>query len=322
MLKTLFQRLNLQWVKSLIKPAMALGLALVLVFSHADGAWAARSGGRMGGGSFRAPAPRMAPAPSTRTAPMGGGYYPGGGFGFPFLFPLFGFGGGFGGLFSLLLIFAVANFIISSFRRVGEGDDSVAVAASSNPPVTVAKLQVGLLGQARSLQDDLNRIAAGADTGSTAGLAKLLQETSLSLLRHPDYWVYAASEHKQTRLLSAEQEFNRYTLATRSQFTEETLSNVNSQITQTAPKATLPGQTDDWGTPGEYILATLVVAAQGKLDLPTIRSTEDLRRALGQVGAIGSDELLAVEVLWTPQQSGETLTADEMIAEYPHLILL
>ncbi len=323
MLKKLFQRLNWQWVKPLFKSAMALGLALVMVFGHADGAWAAKAGGRIGGGSFRAPAPRMAPAPSTRTAPMGGGgYYPGGGFGFPFLFPLFGFGGGFGGLFTLLMVFAIANFVINSFRRIGEGEEGVPMAASSNPPVSVAKLQVGLLANARSLQDDLNRLALSADTSSSAGLAKLLQETTLSLLRHPDYWVYGASEDKQTRLLSAEQEFNRYTLATRSQFTAETLSNVNSQITQAAPKATLPGETDDLASPGEYILATLVVAAQGKLDLPDIRSTEDLRRALGQIGAIGSDDLLAVEVLWTPQQSGETLSADEMIAEYPHLKLL
>lgn len=324
MLQRLFQRLTLPRVKRLLKPVLALGLALVLVFGHADGAWAAKAGGRIGGGSFRAPAPRMAPAPTSRAPVGGGGYYPGGGFGFgfPFLFPLFGFGGGFGGLFTLLMVFAIANFLVNSFRRSGEGDDSAPVAASSNPPVTVAKLQVGLLATARSLQDDLNRLALTADTGSTAGLARLLQETTLSLLRHPDYWVYGASEDTQTRLLSAEQEFNRYTLAARSQFTEETLANVNSQITQAAPKTALPGQADDLASPGEYILATLVVAAQGKLDLPDIRSTDDLRRALGHIGAIGSDNLLAVEVLWTPQQSGETLSADEMIAEYPNLKLL
>ena len=322
MLQRLFQHFKLQGVKSLFKPMLALGLALVLVFGHADGAWAAKAGGRIGGGSFRAPAPRMAPGPSTRAPMGGGGYYPGGGFGFPFLFPLFGFGGGFGGLFTLLMVFAIANFVINSFRQAGEGDDGAALVTSSNPPVAVTKLQVGLLADARSLQDDLNRIALVADTSSSAGLTKLLQETTLSLLRHPDYWVYGASEDKQTRLLSAEQEFNRYTLAARSKFTEETLSNVNSQITQAAPKTALPGQEDGLASPGEYILATLVVAAQGKLDLPDIRSTEDLRRALGQIGAIASDDLLAVEVLWTPQQSGETLSADEMIAEYPNLKLL
>lgn len=319
MLQRLFQRFKLQGVRSLLKPLLALGLALALMLGHADGAWAAKAGGRIGGGRF-APAPRMAP---TSRAPMGGGYAPGGGFGMPmpFIFPLFGFGGGFGGLFTLLMVLAIANFLVNSFRRSGSGDDYTP-GTSSNPPVAVAKLQVGLLANARSLQDDLNRLALTADTGSTTGLAKLIQETSLALLRHPEYWVYGASEKVETRLLSAEQAFNRYTLAVRSQFTEETLSNVNNQLTQATPKATLAPPAEDLATPGEYILATLVVASQGKLDLPDVRSTEDLRRALGQVGAIASDALLAVEVLWTPQQSGETLSADEMIAEYPHLRLL
>ncbi|HIK43656.1 MAG TPA: DUF1517 domain-containing protein [Leptolyngbyaceae cyanobacterium M65_K2018_010] len=315
----MLQRL-FQWFKPLLKPLMALALVLVLVLGHADGAWAAKAGGRIGGGSFRAPARPTAPAP--RTYSPGGGYYPGGGFGFPFLFPLFGFGGGFGGLFTLLIFIGIANFIVRSFREAGQDGDYGSPASVTNPPVAVAKLQVGLLAQARALQDDLNRIALSADTGTTQGLAKLLQETTLALLRHPDYWVYGASEDKQTRLLSAEQEFNRYTLSARSKFTQETLSNVNSQLTQAQPPAVLTGANGDGAAPGEYIVATLVVATQGQLDLPEIHSLEDLRRALGQIGAISSDNLLAVEVLWTPQQSGETLSADEMVAEYPELKLL
>ncbi|MEM8807222.1 MAG: DUF1517 domain-containing protein, partial [Cyanobacteria bacterium P01_G01_bin.38] len=35
-----------------------------------------------------------------------------------------------------------------------------------------------------------------------------------------------------------------------------------------------------------------------------------------------SDRLMAIEVLWTPQVSGETLTDDELIAEYPNLKLV
>ncbi|HZG40341.1 MAG TPA: DUF1517 domain-containing protein, partial [Nodosilinea sp.] len=142
----------------------------------------------------------------------------------------------------------------------------------------------------------------------------------LALLRHPDYWAYAASEDKQTRLLSAEQEFNRYALAARSRVSAETLSNVNNQLTQAEPQALLTGSGDE--APGEYILATVVVATQGKLDLPNIYSSADLRQALSQIGAISGENLLAVEVLWTPQQSGETLSGDELIAQYPELKLI
>lgn len=315
MVKQLFQRL-----KPWLKPLMAVVLALVLVFGTADGAWAA-AGGRIGGGGFRAPAPRMSPTPRTYAPGGGGGYYPGGGFGFPFLFPFIGIGGGFGGLFTLLIFIAIANVVVRGFRGAMAGDDNgYAAPAGSNPPVAIAKLQVGLLADARALQDDLNRLATTADTGTSQGLAKLLQETTLALLRHPDYWAYAASEDKQTRLLNAEQEFNRYTLSARSRFSAETLSNVNNQITQAEPQAMLPGDGDQ--APGEYILATVVVATQGKLDLPNVYSSTDLRQALNQIGAVSSENLLAVEVLWTPQQSGETLSADELVAQYPELKLI
>ena len=45
--------------------------------------------------------------------------------------------------------------------------------------VTVVKLQVGLLGSARALKSDLNRIAGRADTNTPDGLHFILQGTLL-----------------------------------------------------------------------------------------------------------------------------------------------
>ncbi|MEL6815309.1 MAG: DUF1517 domain-containing protein [Cyanobacteria bacterium J06598_3] len=319
--------------KTLLKTCFIFGLAVMLIFSQADGALAARSGGRMGGGSFRAPSRSYrAPSRSYQRGPSGysrgygGGYYGGGGgFGFPFLLPFFGFGGGAGGLFGIFIAIAVANFLVRSFRNAGVGSDGVEP-YSANPTVSVARLQVGLLAQARSLQDDLNRIAQTADTGTSAGLTKVLQETSLSLLRNPEYWAYADIESDQTRLNAAEQAFNQLAIAERSKFTGETLSNVNAQLSEAKAKVALSstGELVDAipEAPGEYIVATVLVATQSKLSLPTIAAESDVREALNKLGAISGEQLMAVEVLWTPQVSGETLTADEMIAEYPNLKLV
>ena len=49
------------------------------------------------------------------------------------------------------------------------------VAAGGAERVAVAKVQVGLLGSARTLQRDLERIAKRADTNSSEGLAYVLQ---------------------------------------------------------------------------------------------------------------------------------------------------
>lgn len=314
-------------IKGLLKPLLVAGLVLTLALGHADGALAARSGGRIGGGSFRMPSRTYAP-PSRTYAPPGGGYYPypGGGIGFPFLIPFFGVGGGFGGLFTLLIFIALANFLIQSFRRIGSGSDEQTY--TTNPSVSVAKLQVGLLANARGLQAELNKIAETADTNSPQGRAEVLQETTLALLRHPEYWVYAGADTQQARLEAAEAAFNRYSLAERSKFTAETLSNVNNLLRQADAKAALPaGETSGElaqlnAETGEYIVVTLLAATLNKLQLPKINSSDDLRMALRQFGAISSDQLLAIEVLWTPQAEGDTLSADDMLAEYADLKLI
>lgn len=306
--------------KSILRPLIALGLVIMLVFSHADGALAARSGGRIGGGSFRAPSRTYSPPSSYPRG--GGGYYPGGGSFFPFVyFPFFGGFGGVGSLFTLFIFISIASFAVQSFRRMASGEDEFGYAS---PNVSVAKVQVGLLAEARGLQADLDRIAQRANTDSSEGLAQVLQETTLSLLRHPEYWVYGATDSRQARLEAAGAEFNRLALAERSKFSAETLSNVNNQLKQASSSALSVAEKGGAlaETSGEYIVVTLLVGTQGKLQLPTINGDEDLRRALSQLGSVSSDQLLALEVLWTPQAEADVLTRDDVLAEYPNLKLI
>jgi uncharacterized membrane protein len=218
----------------------------------------------------------------------------------------------------------VANFLFQAFRRaatVGEND----VPGYSNPKISVGRVQVGLLEGARGLQKELDELGRTADTGSAEGRAQVLQESTLALLRHPEYWVYGAAQSQQTALEAAETKFNQLALAERSKFTEETLSNVNNQLREGTSKASL---TADGGplvateAPGEYIIVTILVGVEGNLELPKINSSDELRQALRQIGGISSDRLLAVEILWTPQAEGDTLTSDDLMAEYPDLKLV
>ena len=59
-----------------------------------------------------------------------------------------------------------------------------------------------------------------------------------------------------------------------------------------------------------------------KCEIPAINNADDLRQALRQIGSLGGEQLLAIEVLWTPQASGDTLTSDDLFAEYPDLKLV
>ncbi len=300
--------------KSVLKSVFVFTLIITLVLSNAHSALAARTGGRIGGGSFRAPS-------RSYSVPRGGGYSGGGygyggGFGFPFLIPFFGFGGGFGGLFTILIFFAIANFLVRSFRNIA-GDEEISGYGSTK--VSVAEVQVGLLSSARYLQQELNELADKADTGTASGRAMVLQESTLALLRHPEYWVYGASVSTQSSLEAAEAKFNQLALGERSKFTEETLTNFNAQVKQAI--STEKGELVKTES-GEYILVTLIIGAEGKLDLPTINGSEDLQQALRQIGSVGAERLLAVEVLWTPQAEGDTLTTDDILAQYPNLKLV
>jgi uncharacterized membrane protein len=314
--------------KPLLKSLFVFGLIFTLVLGNANSALAARSGGRIGGGSFRAPSRTYSPPSGGYRAPSGGygyGYgYPGGGIGFPFLLPFFGIGGGFGSIFGILIFFAIANFLFRSFRGAATGGEND-VQGYSNPKISVGRVQVGLLAGARGLQKELDELGRSADTGSAIGRAQVLQESTLALLRHPEYWVYGAAQSQQTALEAAEAKFNQLALAERSKFTAETLSNVNNQLREGSSQASLAadgGQLVTTEAPGEYIIVTILVGTEGKLELPKINSSDELRQALRQIGGISSDRLLAVEILWTPQAEGDTLTSDDLMAEYPDLKLV
>jgi uncharacterized membrane protein len=308
----------------LFRPLITLTLALVLVFGLQNhDAFAARSGGRMGGGSFRAPS-RSYRAPARSS---GGAMY-GGGFGIPFM-PFYGYGLGFGGggMFSLLITLAIAGYLFRTFQNTFGSD----AGSEENPGISVAKVQVGLMAQARNLQLDLDRIAFNADTNTESGRAKVLQEVSLTLLRHPEYWVYGSVSTEVPKLSGAEAVFNRLTMAERSKFSEETLSNINGQIKQPTLASADKGGTLTPQSPAEllamnadaeYVVVTLLVATTAKLQLPKINGENDMKQALQQIGSLAASGLLAIEVVWTPQADGDCLTSDDIMASYPDMKLV
>lgn len=173
--------------------------------------------------------------------------------------------------------------------------------------------QVGLLGIARSLQKDLEKMADRADTSTPEGLHYVLQETVLSLLRHPDYCVYGSASSKSTDLDSAEELFNEMSMDERSKLGGETLVN-SGGVKKTAARG---GPASDMTN--EYIVVTVIVAAEGNVKLPQINNLEDLKTALKRLGSVRADGIQAVEVLWTPQQDGDTLTQQELLRDYPLL---
>ena len=282
----------------------------------------AASGGRIGGGSFRSsPMPRSYGGGGGGYG--GGGYsrgYGGGGIGFPFLIPFFGFGGG--GLFGFLILMAVVGLFANALRGGGGGGGGAIASGDRGPissyrpdgPVAIAQLQVGLLATARDLQQDLRGLAASADTSSNAGLQRVLQDTTLALLRHPDLWVYASAEVGQVPFAAAESTFNRLSMTERSKLSREVTSNVGGQKLDDRP-----GVAGNADATSDYIAVTVLVASRSRLTLKPLKADEDLREALRLLGSVSSSDLLALEVIWQPEGAGEVLSTEELLTAYPNL---
>jgi uncharacterized membrane protein len=189
--------------------------------------------------------------------------------------------------------------------------------------VSVAKIQVGLLSSARSLQQELTRLALESDTSTSEGLATVTRETAIALMRHPEYWVYVSSANENTKFALAEQKFNSLVMSERSKLNAEVLSNVGGRVLQGKTAAALPSESSSGlEDPSEYIVVTLLLAVAGETlsKLPTLRSSADLQSALSVIGSVPTDNLLAVEVLWEPQSEDYTLTNDEVLTIYPDLV--
>ena len=291
-----------------------LGLSLAMP-QQADAA----RGGRMGGGSFRAPSmPRTMPRSSGGYRGGYGGGYGGygrrGGFGFPFIIPIFGFGGG--GLFGLLILMAIAGVLVNALRGAGSAPGIGGAVATPAVPskVSMIQLQVGLLAGAKALQDDLRTLAKSSDTSSSTGLQRVLQESTLALLRQPDLWVYANAESGSVPFNTAEATFNRLSINERSKLDAEVTSNVGGQ--------NLSGTTDvvgDADATNEFIVVTLLVASTATAQLKGASTAEELRQSLRILGSTSSSDLIALEVIWQPEGRGDVLSAEELITAYPNL---
>lgn len=190
--------------------------------------------------------------------------------------------------------------------------------ALQNDIVTLTQLQVVLLAQAKQLQTDLTDLTVNANTATSEGLTELLREVVLALLRSPENWshVRVMSQSLKTREEAA-QRFEQLSIAERSKVTAETLVNVGGRVRQQAIAVDSDGETE----PAAHIVVTLLIGTEDDQPLlKAIHSTDELTAALKQLASISPDYLLIFELLWNPQNDQDSLSRDELLADYPDLV--
>jgi uncharacterized membrane protein len=207
------------------------------------------------------------------------------------------------------LIAAIAYFIWKASKSSGGTSEL------GNETVTITQLQVGLLAQDRDIQERLSELTLEADMNTPEGRSEMLKEWVLALLRSPENWSHVGSHSQVVKSREAAGKvFGQISMTERSKVEAETLVNVGGKVRQKALKTT-----EDFD-PGAYIIVTLLVGTENDKPLfDTVHNTDELKAALQTLGAISTDYLLTLELLWNPQDSQESLTSDEMLEVYPEL---
>ncbi|KAG6736401.1 hypothetical protein POTOM_060837 [Populus tomentosa] len=309
------------------KPAIAAILIGVLLLHDPNSAFAA-SGGRIGGNSFSR---RSSSEYSSRSysVPRGGSS------GFSYSVPYYApFGGG--------------GVYVGPAVGVGVGMKAGVLTAAEK--TTVLKLQVGLLGMGRSLQRDLNRIAEVADTSSSEGLNYVLTGYSVEMksscvahgfaYKKPLFHVKFSNKNKcwfvmlkeKARSLSGNagaegnggkggyDQKTYHEKINETHFVELAQLDGYSALKRTSlallrhPDYCISGYSFVDVKRNNYL-----GCCEGVYKLPTINGSGDLKEALQKLGSIPASKILAVEVLWTPQNENDTLSERELLEDYPLL---
>jgi uncharacterized membrane protein len=228
-----------------------------------------------------------------------------------------GSGGGFMSFLFTIAILVIAFLVIRKVYRLMTSGGSGGGGGGGSGRASVVKLQLGFFGSARDVQSQLARMARSGRLGSASGEAGLLSEAALLLTRNLDSLRYAAIELLQKKpLAKAEAGFQRMATQERSKYEMSGLRADENGVRESEERP------DETYEVSEAIVVTLIVATSlyELLEDLNVNDEAGVRAALESVSAVPGDELLALEVIWVPDDAEGRLTEDEVLELYPELM--
>ena len=284
-----------------------------------------KSGGSLGGLSgFRS-------GSSGLSRSFSGGRSYGGGSSFVFLpsfgwgYGGFGFGGGMGMVGSLMLVGIVALgafMVVRSIRRASRGGALTGPSYDEYDDVDatvdrayVYKVQLGLGRSGRGIQKRLEEFATTGDTSSEAGLADLLHQTALELMRESDAIRYGLVEPGGPySLTNGEAKLTGAATAERSRFQIERVRGSGGQVRRSDAASAVGSEAL------EFLVITILLATRVSLDgLKQADDRASFEAVLRELGSVPANALLGLEVIWTPADPDDSMTETDLMTSYPEL---
>ncbi|WP_293913349.1 DUF1517 domain-containing protein [Deinococcus sp.] len=316
----------------MLRITLVVALLTLLVTALVSSAYARSGGGFGGSSSGRSSGSSSSGGGGFGGSSRGGGYsgggYSGGGYSGPVIINNGGYGGGYyggggyssGGGFAivpilLIVVAGVVTFMVMrrSAARAGGGSGLL---GSFSGDAQAVMVQVIML-EGDEVKSALQQVAERGDPDTDAGLARMLQEAALVVLRHPERWVYGDVQRAQGDASRADAQLGSWATQARAAFTEQTTSNYQNRDPNSGFEHRPHTGKDEAG--GLYLAVTLGAATHALGALPPAGSTDakEVQAALQAVAGVTAGDLIRAEVIWSPDQEGEFLSEDEAIMKYP-----
>ncbi|WP_261663683.1 DUF1517 domain-containing protein [Deinococcus sp. Marseille-Q6407] len=262
------------------------------------------SGGGYSGGGYR-----------------GGGYSGGGGFypvpmGGPIII---GGGGGGGGILGLVLFGVVMTMVIGSMRRAMSGGARGLAGGLEDTGARAVLVQVALT-HGDEVKAAMQEVAHRGDPDTDEGLARMIQEAAVVLLRQRARWTYGRVAVTGGGAQQTDGQVGAWATQARAAFTRQTTSHYQNNDDSSAYE-----HATDYRYEKEigdlYLVVTIAVAAHafpalGQTDQPSAREIEAVLQA---ISGVSGRTLIRGEVVWSPDAEGEFLSEDETIMKYSEL---
>jgi len=185
----------------------------------------------------------------------------------------------------------------------------------------VTQISIGIDWRARAqLQQVLMQLAQRGDTGSPQGLASLLSETVLNLRRNEMSWLYAmykdAGGHAPQ---NAQGVFQQLANEARSRFKSELVRGAGGQAANVVDAPGMVARADEGkGT----VVVTIVLATRRPVQGFMQPDAAQIRNALADRGTINAQQMVALEVVWSPAAENDRMSTAELEQFYPEMLLI
>lgn len=203
-------------------------------------------------------------------------------------------------------------------RRAARHNDGHPVVTPPAGSVDVSSISLAIDWRSRAqLQKRLVELARTGDTKTAGGLASLLHETIAELRRVEHSWLYAGAVNAApTNPGPAQQLFLSITNEMRSRFKREIVRAHGGSVRTDEPGVLRAKRDEGQGV----VVVTLVVAARGEIpDIARAQDANHLRQLMRALGAVGAQQLVALEVIWSPAAEDDRMSTVELEAIYPEL---